>query len=133
MANRLCNRVFEHFGTLIAPRSLGLHSLNYLLGYCMVIEQSKSKWEFVSADNTLRIYVQKLKVDTGYIYHIQKFTTSTDINGHTRDYAEYEQFIHGSADHTIGQTENDSTGSMEKETSGVEVSRLRRSAKRRGR
>ena len=99
----------------------------------MVIEQSNAKWEHVNSDNTLRIYVHKLKVDTGYIYHIQRFTTSTDINGHTRDYAEYEQFIHGSADHTIGQTQNDSTRSMEEETSGVEVSRLRRSAKRRGR
>ncbi len=99
----------------------------------MVIEQSKSKWEFVSADDAQRMYVQKLKVDTGYIYHIQRFTTSTDINGHTREYAEYEQFIHGSADHTIGQTQNDSTRSMEEKTSGSEVSRLRRSAKRRSR
>ncbi len=99
----------------------------------MVIEQSNAKWELVSSDDAQRMYVQKLKVDTGYIYHIQRFTTSTDINGHTREYAEYEQFIHGSADHTIGQTQNDSTRSMEEETSGSEVSRLRRSAKRRGR
>jgi hypothetical protein len=99
----------------------------------MVIEQSNAKWELVSSDDAQRMYVQKLKVDTGYIYHIRRFTIVTDIGGHTREYAEYEQFIHGSADHTIGQTQNDSTRSMEKETSGSEVSRLRRSAKRRGR
>jgi hypothetical protein len=99
----------------------------------MVIEQSNAKWELVSSDDAQRMYVQKLKVDTGYIYHIRRFTIITDVGGHTREYAEYEQFIHGSADHTIGQTQNDSTRSMEKETSGVEVSRLRRSAKKRGR
>ena len=99
----------------------------------MVIEQSKPKWELVSADDALRMFVHRLKVDTGYIYHIKRFTIVTDIGGHTREYAEYEQFIHGSADHTIGQTQNDSKRSMEEETSGVEVSRLRRSAKKRGR
>ena len=99
----------------------------------MVIEQSNSKWELVNADDALRMYVQRLKVDTGYIYHIRRFTIVTDIGGHTREYSEYEQFIHGSADHTIGQTENDSKRSMEKETSGGEVSQIRRSAKRRGR
>jgi hypothetical protein len=99
----------------------------------MVIEQSNAKWELVSSDDAQRMYVQKLKVDTGYIYHIRRFTIITDVGGHTREYAEYEQFIHGSADHTIGQTQNDSKRSMEKETSGVEVSRLRRSAKKRGR
>ena len=99
----------------------------------MVIEQSNSKWELVNADDALRMYVQRLKVDTGYIYHIRRFTIVTDIGGHTREYAEYEQFIHGSADHSFGQTENDSKGSVEKETSSNEVSRIRRSAKRRGR
>jgi len=99
----------------------------------MVIEQSNSKWELVNADDALRMYVQRLKVDTGYIYHIRRFTIVTDIGGHTREYAEYEQFIHGSADHSFGQTENDSKGSMEKETSSNEVSRIRRSAKRRSR
>ena len=99
----------------------------------MVIEQSNSKWELVNADDALRMYVQRLKVDTGYIYHIRRFTIVTDVGGHTREYSEYEQFIHGSADHTIGQTENDSKRSMEKETSGGEVSQIRRSAKRRGR
>ena len=99
----------------------------------MVIEQSNSKWELVNSDDALRMYVQRLKVDTGYIYHIRRFTIVTDIGGHTREYAEYEQFIHGSADHTIGQTEDDSTRSMEKETSGGEVSRIRRSAKRKRR
>lgn len=99
----------------------------------MVIEQSNAKWELVNADDALRMYVQRLKVDTGYIYHIRRFTIVTDIGGHTREYAEYEQFIHGSADHSFGQTENDSKGSMEKETSGGEVSRIRRSAKRRSR
>jgi len=99
----------------------------------MVIEQSNTKWEPVNSDEAQRMYVQRLKVDTGYIYHIRRFTIVTDVGGHTREYAEYEQFIHGSADHTIGQTENDSKGSMEKETSGGEVSRIRRSAKRRSR
>ena len=99
----------------------------------MVIEQSNSKWELVNADDALRMYVQRLKVDTGYIYHIRRFTIVTDIGGHTREYAEYEQFIHGSADHSFGQTENDSKGSVEKETSSNEVSRIRRSAKRRSR
>ena len=99
----------------------------------MVIEQSKSKWELVNADDALRMYVLRLKVDTGYIYHIRRFTIVTDIGGHTREYAEYEQFIHGSADHSFGQTENDSKGSLEKETSSNEVSRIRRSAKRRSR
>ena len=99
----------------------------------MVIEQSNSKWELVNADDALRMYVQRLKVDTGYIYHIRRFTIVTDIGGHTREYAEYEQFIHGSADHSFGQTENDSKGSLEKETSSNEVSRIRRSAKRRSR
>jgi hypothetical protein len=118
---------------LIAERSLRLHFLNYLLGYCMVIEQSNTKWEPVNSDEAQRMYVQRLKVDTGYIYHIRRFTIVTDVGGHTREYAEYEQFIHGSADHTIGQTENDSTRSVEKETSGDEVSRIRRSAKRKRR
>ena len=99
----------------------------------MVIEQSNSKWELVNADDALRMYVQRLKVDTGYIYHIRRFTIATDIGGNTREYAEYEQFIHGSADHSFGQTENDSKGSVEKETSSNEVSRIRRSAKRRSR
>ena len=99
----------------------------------MVIEQSNSKWELVNADDALRMYVQRLKVDTGYIYHIRRFTIVTDIGGHTREYAEYEQFIHGSADHSFGQTENDSKGSVEKETNSNEVSRIRRSAKRRSR
>ena len=99
----------------------------------MVIEQSNSKWELVNADDALRMYVQRLKVDTGYIYHIRRFTIVTDIGGHTREYAEYEQFIHGSADHAFGQTENDSKGSVEKATSSNEVSRIRRSAKRRSR
>ena len=99
----------------------------------MVIEQSNSKWELVNSDDALRMYVQRLKVDTGYIYHIRRFTIVTDVGGHTREYAEYEQFIHGSADHSFGQTENDSKGSLEKETSSNEVSRIRRSAKRRSR
>ena len=96
----------------------------------MVIEQNK--WEFIEKfeDGTsLRI----LKVPSGYLYHYIRKVTFHDSGGNVRTEIAYEQLLHGSADHTIGQTENDSTRSMEKETSGGEVSRIRRSAKRRSR
>jgi hypothetical protein len=96
----------------------------------MVIEQNK--WEFIEKfeDGT---NLSVLKVPSGYLYHYIRKVTFSDIGGNIRTEIAYEQLLHGSADHTIGQTENDSTRSMEKETSGGEVSRIRRSAKRRSR
>ena len=94
----------------------------------MVIEQNK--WEFIEKfeDGTsLRI----LKVPSGYLYHYIRKSTFSDIGGNIRTEIAYEQFIHGSMDHSNGETEDDTKRSVEEKTDSSQVSRIRRSAKRR--
>ena len=79
-----------------------------------------------------RVLIDSLKVESGYIYRIKQYRSTIDLGGNQREDLINEQFIHGSMDHSDGKTENDSERSVEEEANNSKVSRIRRSAKRRG-
>ena len=76
--------------------------------------------------------LRMLRVPSGYLYHYIRKGTIRDIGGNVRTETSYEQIVHGSMDHSDGKTENDSERSMEEDANYSKVSRIRRSAKRRG-
>jgi hypothetical protein len=82
----------------------------------------------IKSDFEILKYIQ---VPSGYIYRYIRRSQSIDIGGNKRWEINYETTIHGSMDHSIRKTTDDSKRSLEKKTSSNEIQKIRRRAKKR--